>query len=288
MTHFTFDAIGTFWQIDVYDTLSPDQEAALRTYIIDRIAAFDMVYSRFRADSLVTSMSLHTGVFTMPDDAERLMSLYYDLYLKTNGLFTPLVGNILSDAGYDATYTLVQNKPLVVPPSWEETLEYKHPLVTMKKPAMLDFGAAGKGYLVDLIGELIESEGYRSYCIDAGGDILHRGDSPIRIGLENPTNIEQVIGIYPLANQSICGSAGNRRVWGNFTHIINPHTLTSPRTIAAVWVIADTALLADALATCLFFVSPDILNATYQYEYLIVYEDMSIATSEKYTGEIFT
>ena len=43
-----------------------------------------------------------------------------------------------------------------------------------------------------------------------------------------------------------------------------------------------------SLPTHLFFVSPDILNATYQYEYLIVYEDMSIATSEKYTGEIFT
>ena len=40
----------------------------------------------------------------------------------------------------------------------------------MKQAAMLDFGAAGKGYLVDIVGQVLENHGIKNYVIDAGGD----------------------------------------------------------------------------------------------------------------------
>ncbi len=286
MTQLNFEAIGTIWQIDILEDTSKEQEEILSSVIQDRIESFDKTYSRFRADSVVTTMSKEAGSFMLPDDAQLLLKVYYDLYKKTDGLFTPLIGNVISDAGYDATYSLKQKKELQTPLRWEDVLEYQAPSLVVKQPVILDFGAGGKGYLVDLVSKVIEERGISHYCIDAGGDILYKNTTPIRIGLENPEDTTQVIGVYELAGGSICGSAGNRRSWGTFTHIINPKTLTSPTDIIAVWVIADSAFIADALATCLFFVDADVLDE-YTFEYVRIHKDHSVDRSAGFTGEIF-
>ncbi|MDR3557970.1 MAG: FAD:protein FMN transferase [Candidatus Pacebacteria bacterium] len=283
---YDFDAIGTKWHIDIYDKLDESAGEKIRSNIMKRIDLFDQTYSRFRQDSLVTKMSREKGTFTLPPDAERMLSLYRELYLTTDGLFTPLIGGLISDAGYDAEYSLKQKKKLEKPPTWDEAMDYRHPDLMIKKPSLLDFGAAGKGYLVDLVGKVLEENGVKGYCIDAGGDILHKGKKPIRIGLENPMDANQVIGISMLGDGSICGSAGNRRKWKNFTHIINPMTLTSPTDIIAVWVAAGTALLADALASCLFFVPVSAL-AAYKFEYVLIHSDGSFEKSPGFQGEIF-
>ena len=288
MVQFNFKAIGTTWRIDISEKMFEAAETELFSVIQARIDLFDKAYSRFREDSLVTKMSKESGIFELPEDAELMMSLYHDLYTLTGGLFTPMVGNILSDAGYDAGYSLHQKKELDVAPVWDEVMSYEHLSLTIKKPILLDFGAAGKGYLVDIIGELLEKKGIHEFYIDASGDILHKGQKgPIRVGLEDPENAKRVVGVCELANASICGSAGNRRAWANFTHIINPLTLSSPTDIAAVWVVAETALVADALATCLFFVPAATLTDAYSFEYLIIKSDRSIEKSPGFKGELF-
>ncbi|MEN9614361.1 MAG: hypothetical protein RLZZ347_668 [Candidatus Parcubacteria bacterium] len=287
MTQFNFQAIGTTWQIDLYHTLSLEEERRVFACIQERIAVFDQAYSRFRSDSIVTRMSQQAGVYTLPDDAQLMLSVYADLYTRTGGLFTPLVGNMLADAGYDAQYSLRQKKALEMPPSWDEALEYQHPTLVIKKPILLDFGAGGKGYLVDLVGQVLEANGIFEYCVDAGGDMLHKNKTPLRVGLENPENTKEVFGVCSLKDASLCGSAGNRRAWGNFTHIINPHTKTSPRDIIAVWVVAQTALIADALTTCLFFVDAHVLTDAYIFEYLLIRSDHSIEKSLNFSAELF-
>ncbi len=287
MSQFNFEAIGTSWQIDIYQPLSGAEKSEILFKIKNRIEIFDKTYSRFREDSLVMKMSKESGTFLLPEDAEPMLSLYYDLYLKTDGLFTPLVGDILSDAGYDAKYSLKQKKELEKPPAWDEAINYQHPSINIKVPVILDFGAGGKGYLIDLVAKVLEENNISEYCIDAGGDIFHKGKTPIRVGLENPENTKEVVGVYTLQNGSICGSAGNRRAWGSFTHIINPQTLSSPKEILAVWVSSKTALLADALATCLFFVPARILTDAYKFEYMIVRSDHSMEKSPNFSDEVF-
>ncbi len=288
MIQYSFEAIGTTWIIDIYKDLSSSEKDRVLGLIKNRIDLFDIAYSRFRNDSLVTKMSKESGEFIVPDDAKAMMDVYRDLYERTGGLVTPLIGNIISDAGYDAQYSLKQKKTLEKAPAWDDVMEYHHPQLKIKKPIILDFGAAGKGYLVDLVGDVLEAEGITEYCIDAGGDILHKNKEVLRVGLENPLDKEQAVGVYNLKNESICGSAGNPRVWADFTHIINPKTLTSPKEILAVWVIAEKALIADALATCLFFVDAKSLADVYRFKYLIVRDDFSIEKSKDFQGEVFT
>lgn len=288
--HTQFDAIGTHWQIDIPDDRPQTAVHATLKRIHQRIAEFDQAYSRFRADSLVTTISKQAGRYRLPADSGPMMSLYQQLYHLTDGLVTPLVGQLLADAGYDAQYSLQVQRPLTPPPGWEETLVYQKPYLTTKKPVLLDFGAAGKGYLVDLVCELLEAEKICNYCVDAGGDIRYRAtdNTALRVGLENPSNTKQVIGISTLVNQSICGSAINRRAWGNFNHVMNPVTLQSVSSILATWVVADTTLIADAIATCLFFAPPEILSKEFLFSYLILKSDYSVEKSPNFPAELFT
>lgn len=284
-----FEAIGTRWKIDIFQPLSEEKKKEIFNKIQQRIEIFDKSYSRFRPDSLVTEMSLQEGTYRLPQDADALFFLYQKLYKLTNGLLTPLVGQLLVNAGYDANYSLEQQKSLKKPEEWDEVMEYSCPYLTIKKPVLLDFGAAGKGYLIDIVAKIFEEYGIYAYCIDAGGDIFYRNtsDECLRVGLEYPEDTSKAIGVVSIINQSICGSAGNRRAWGKFHHIMNPATLTSVQHILATWVVADTTMLADALTTCLFLVSPKKVVQEFDFEYLILYADRSIEKSDKFPAELF-
>lgn len=287
MTQFNFGAIGTKWQIDIYLPLALQEEKKIFDAITSRIDEFDKTYSRFRKDSLITAISINSGDYVLPSDAKEIFDLYYSLYLETGGLFTPFVGQILSDAGYDAEYSLKQKDILKSPPNWESMIDFEDPVLHVKKPVLLDFGAGGKGYLIDIVSGVIEKFGILEYCIDAGGDILRKGNGQMRIGLEDPEDTSKAVGVFNLGNGSLCGSAHNRRAWLDFTHIINPVTLSSPKNISAVWVYATSGILADSLATCLFFVNAINLKRKYNFEYLIMYNDRTTEKSDNFDAEIF-
>jgi thiamine biosynthesis lipoprotein len=139
----------------------------------------------------------------------------------------------------------------------------------------------------DIIGDLIEKQGIKKYCIDAGGDILYKGETPIKIGLENPENTQQVIGTIDITNQSICSSAGNRRAWDKYHHIISPHTLESPNEVLATWTLSNKTIVADAMATSLFFTPGQKLQKYYNFEYAVLYRDFSIEKSQNFKAEFF-
>lgn len=288
---FTFQALGTHWQIDI-ESLPPHQEGGfLLNEIKNRLEAFETLYSRFRPDSLVSRLAAVGGTVTLPPDAFPLLKLYEKIYTLTDGAVTPLIGQVLVDAGYDAAYSLTP-KEMRRPPRWEDILTVSPAELTLKQPAQLDFGALGKGYAIDIIAELIAAHGLRSFCVEAGGDMAYRSEKPddiLRVGLENPEDTTQVIGVANLITDlSICGSAGNRRSWGRFNHIINPHTLESPRHILAAWAIAKTTLLADALTSCLFFTPAEKLKTEFDFHYAIMYADHSVEQSSGFPGEFFT
>lgn len=285
---FQFDAIGTRWKIHIKDSLLKERESFILDSIGERIERYDKTYSRFRADSLVTRMSQKIGTFILPADSKELFSLYRKFYDITNGKVTPLIGDVLSAAGYDAEYSLTQTGLLETPVLWDEALWYESCSLVVRKPVRIDIGAGGKGHLVDIVGKLLENMNIVEYTIDAGGDIRTRSiENSLRVGLENPFDTSEVVGVAHIINQSICGSAGSRRTWGAFHHIIDPHTLTSPREIAAVWVIADTTFLADMLATALFFVSPELLSVHFSFEYVLLNSSMILRSSPDFPGEFF-
>ncbi len=290
---FKFGAIGTSWQIDIYNDITEKESNLIFEKIQKRIAVFDQCYSRFRDDSLVMKMAQADGgsfiSYEMPEDFSLMWKLYEKLERVTDGKMTPLIGQVLVDAGYDAEYSLIQKKELEVPPRLNEVAEFIDSKLILKKPLLLDFGAIGKGYLIDIVSEILEKEGISSYCVEAGGDMRYRNFSgeKVKVGLENPLNFQEVIGIIDILDQSLCGSSGSRRKWGRFHHIIDSRTLSSSSNILGVWVLADTTMLADALTTALFFISPEVLEREYNFEYLILHSDFSIDRSLKFNAKLY-
>ncbi len=287
--HLSFEAIGTQWVIDSPGLPEKCDLVQLEQAIHQRIDAFDALYSRFRSDSLVAEMSRTSGRYELPADAPILFQLYKKLYDLSEGAFTPLVGSVLEQAGYDAEYSLQEKPEKTTTKSWEECLQLTDTDITLLMPALLDFGAGGKGYLVDLVVEILKEFGLEEFCVDAGGDMMYctPTSSSIRVGLENPLHTGQVIGVLELHNASICSSAGNRRRWGEHHHIIDPHTQQSPKRIVGTWVTAQNALEADSLATALFLTSPEELEDHFLFEYLIMYDDSSVRKSRGFSGQLF-
>ncbi|WKZ24886.1 MAG: FAD:protein FMN transferase [Patescibacteria group bacterium] len=284
-----FSAIGTDWTIDLPSNLSAAEQSSLVEKLKDRLELFDFTYSRFRADSIITLWSKKAGQYPLPDDAGPLLALYEKVYSLTDGLVNPLIGKTIASAGYDANYSLRASSVLEETPSWEDVLSIDKDSITFKKPAILDLGAAGKGYAIDLLSDILTEHGLESFMINAGGDIFRKEetDSVVRVGLEDPQDSSKVIGVASLHNGSLCASAGNRRAWPGFHHIINPKTKKSPQDIIAVWVSAETAALADILATALFFCPPEKLKTTYDFEYVIIGKDRSVKYSTNFKGELF-
>lgn len=276
----SFEAIGTQWTIETVAQV----DDIVRKIIMRRIEEFDLTYSRFRDDSLVNEIAGKAGEYDFPADAEKLASLYYELYKATDGAVSPLVGNALVEAGYDKSYSL-QPGVIHTVPAWDEIMRWNGAHVSVRQPATLDFGAAGKGHLVDLIGEILERNGHAAYTIDASGDVRTRG-APEVIGLENPHDAESVIGTMRIENASLCASASNRRAWGKWHHIIDPRTGEPARDVVATWVMAANTLEADGLATALFFVHADNLKS-WDFQYVRLMADGRIEHSPGFVGELF-
>jgi thiamine biosynthesis lipoprotein len=281
---FAFEAIGTKWSIDIPHGIGLDSEQIMRD-IRTRVQAFEDEYSRFKEDSLVYTMYKKPGTYDLAPDAYPMLHLSEELYKLTGGKFTPIIGNVLEDAGYDKNYSL-KKKDLRDVPAFDSVVKYSKEKITVKDNVLLDFGACGKGYLVDIVAEILTRHKVISYCIDASGDILVKSDVPLRVGLENPNDPQQIIGVVDLANKSICASSGSRRKWHGLHHIVDPFTKTSPTNVIATWVIAETAIVADALATCLFLVEPQQL-ATFSFEYLLLRPDFTIVRSANFPAELY-
>lgn len=280
---FTFEAIGTQWVIETPVSL----DDALKTAISARIEKFDQTYSRFRSDSLVSEVAKQSGVFEFPQDSEVLVGFYETLYDATDGKVTPLIGRALAQSGYDADYSFVRHKVDDVP-RWDEVMAWQGSRLETSRPILLDFGAAGKGYLVDIIGELLKRSGVYEYVIDASGDIRHRGEEVDSIGLENPHDGSRVIGVMNLQNASLCASASNRRQWaGEMHHILDPDLRSPTRAIVATWVRAENTMMADGLATALFFTDGERLREKWDFEYVCLYANGKITHSHEFMGELF-
>ena len=290
-TTLQFEAIGTKWTIDVSGDFTDNDAQIIQSDVKKRIKLFDRTYSRFRSDSTVQQWRT-PGIYKLPLDAGPLFAFYKDLYDITDGLVTPFIGSVMEQAGYDADYSF-EPKTIETPKKWNDLIEIKGNEIHIKRPVVFDIGAAGKGYLIDILtSEIANTKNVTDVTIDAGGDIRNWAKSPsdaisLRVGLENPNNLSQVIAISSIVHQSICASSGSRRKWREFHHIINPKTHTSPTTIQATWVKADTAMVADGLATALYFVTPTKLSG-YTYEYAILNAEGVLSYSSNMLEEVFT
>jgi thiamine biosynthesis lipoprotein len=290
---FRFEAIGTQWEIETPAAL-PE---ALRRAIVQRSGDFEAAYSRFRPDSLVARMAAAPagGRFVFPDDADALFTLYDQLHAASAGALDPLVGRDLELLGYDPRYSLTpvstqarSKAQSAGRPVWARDVVRDGAALVTRRPLVLDVGAIGKGYLVDLVSELLCAAGVASFVVDAGGDMRHQGDTALRVGLEHPFAADLAVGVVTLRNQALCASATNRRAWGDgLHHILDARTGLPVGDVVATWVIAATTALADGLASALFFTDPLTLATRVDFAWVRMFADGRAQASANFEGKLF-
>ncbi|MEM6440726.1 MAG: FAD:protein FMN transferase [Pseudomonadota bacterium] len=148
------------------------------------------------------------------------------------------------------------------------TLEVGQGALRKRRPdAQIYLAAIGKGYGADRVGRALGALGLRDYMVEIGGDLYAAGRNPDglrwRIGIETPAL--GAPGLLKAVSASDMGlaSSGGYRNWlerdgKRFSHMIDPVTgRPVEHDTAAVTVLAENAMLADAWATALHVMGRD-------------------------------
>lgn len=293
-------ALGTGIIISSSKPISQRVQKRIRAFVEE----YESVLSRFRADSLVSRMARaeHGGEFEFPAWTQPLFVLYDEFYVATCGAFDVCVGADLLALGYDnsvqfvpeSTVSASENSGSVscswskyrrsLPVKWADiSRDDSGTTLHTNQPVQLDFGAAGKGYFVDLVTNILKDElGDDSlsdcdFLVNAGGDMracFSDEDYQIKVALENPFDTTQAVGVASIASGALCASSAARKRWkvkdancladnafeSNLiaTHLINALDGVPSQKLSASWAYipaktcAFPTAYADALATALF------------------------------------
>lgn len=284
-----FAAMGTQWEVKIWDDVENEIREQFRRHITESADQFEKIYSRFLPDSLIRRLSQQTGKKEVPQDLTRMLRICEALNEATEESFNPFVGHALEDLGYDQDYSLTPKETVRTVPNFDDAIEVNDDThITLKKEALIDLGALGKGYFTDRIAEYLESQNIKKYLVNGSGDIRCRAiDEPVRAGLEHPLDPTKVIGLTQISEGALCASSSNRRSWGNHNHELNALSPETKSPVLSTWVMCPNAALADALATCLFFATPEQLQEACDFEYLLLNEKMETKKSRDFIAELF-
>ena len=161
-------------------------------------------------------------------------------------------------------------------------INYKHIILNEQKQSIrftrpgvrIDLGGIAKGYAVDNAIAILKKCGIENGLVSAGGDskiIGTRNGRPWMMGIRHPRNRKAVMVTLPLSNTAISTSGDYERFFiedgKRYHHILRPATGESVSETWSVTVIAEDAVLTDALSTTLFVMEiKDALALIEQYK----------------------
>jgi thiamine biosynthesis lipoprotein len=136
-----------------------------------------------------------------------------------------------------------------------------------ERKVYIDLSAIAKGYGVDKVAELLESNGITAYLVEIGGELRARGLKPDnshwKIAIEAPVSGERKVQrIIEVKDVGIATSGDYRNYFEEngirFSHTIDPATgKPINHRLASVTVLAEDCAKADALATAMMVLGPD-------------------------------
>lgn len=116
----------------------------------------------------------------------------------------------------------------------------------------LDPSALVKGWAIQVAADRLQAEGFRNFCLSAGGDVVTRGlpepDQVWRIGVQHPREPSSIAAVLEAGELAVATSGTYERG----EHITDPHTGEPPHGLLSVTVCGPDLGTADALSTAVF------------------------------------
>ena len=268
------DTMGTRYRVLVTrfpETVSDNELADAieqRLYRIDRelmsTYAPDSELSRFNRAAVGPWMDVSVELADVMAQAQAVSEL-------TGGYFDVTVGPLVDRWGFGPVQEMADSARIPSDAEIEQLREqigYRYLQVSQQPPQLrklhdvsVDLSGIAKGFGADVIAGYLDSVGLESYFIEIGGELRIRGIKPDGsswvAAIEKPgQGVPEVHDIIVIDGQSvaIAGSGDYRNFFEQdgvrFSHEIDPFTgRPVSHDLAAVYVITDTAIMADALAT---------------------------------------
>ena len=237
--------------------------------------------TRFQADSELMRLCAQVDV-TVAVSAILFEAVQFALLVaeETGGAFDPAVGRRMEALGFDREHrsgeVIRSSHVLDSLASYRDVrLDPVARTITLLRPLTLDLGAVAKGLAVDAAARELVS--FEDFAIDAGGDLFLGGvnaeGAAWSVGIRHPRHDGEVLETLHVSNVAVCTSGDYERG----SHILDARTGESAGRVVSASVIAESAMMADALATAAFALGAhegiEFLNRL-QVEGLIVTADM--------------
>lgn len=264
--------------------------------------------SRFRSDSELTQLNDAAGTpFIASPLLYEVVSEAVKYHFKTDGLFNPFLGKVLTEAGYrDSFETLETNEPaftnahaatqpiqnVATPPT--PPAPQLNPInrsITLALGSALDLGGIAKGWSAEKLALRLQDEGVDQGVVDAGGDIMLWGEVPRLIAVADPLAPDKDIATIQIEYRAgIATSSRLKRKWtaadGSVRHhILDPRTLLSGHSdLVQVTVICPTLTEAEVYAKCALLLGSEkgvswLEQHVPEYTLIGIQEDRSIITA---------
>lgn len=282
--------------MDTYNTLSADADPAVLTAAVQRLNELERVFSRNREDATLYQLN-EAGAAetaTLPLELQELLKQSQLLCEETKGAFDPTLGVLVDLWDVRAEQPSVPQEAEIVEARKHcgiETLSLDDKQVILQDGMQLDLGAIAKGYVTDLLVEQLRADGVKHALLSLGGNVYALGDKngkPFQIGLADPKNPSKLLGKLLLQNRAVVTSGDYQRYFEadgkRYHHIVDPKTgHPADSGLAAVTVVAQSALLADAYSTALFVMGQEeglrLVEADERLEAVFVTRDGTVTCS---------
>ena len=258
-------AMGTLVTIELVDANHAGADAAIER-AFGWFHEIETRCTRFRPTSELMLLAARPGV-DVPVSPILYEAVRFALLVaeESGGAFDPTMGQRMEERGFNREHrtgdTIHSARPAANASFRDVELDPDRRTITLHRSLTLDLGAVAKGLAVDAAAK--ELAPFRDFAINAGGDLYLGGcnarGEPWSVGIRHPRREHELIHSVRVSNQAVCTSGDYERrspagVDGH--HILDPRTGASAEAIASATVVADGAMLADALATAAFVLGP--------------------------------
>ena len=145
-------------------------------------------------------------------------------------------------------------------------LDERKSTVFLKKTGVrIGLKGIAQGYAADKAAYVLQRKGLNNFIVSAGGDLMIMGrkkDKNWNVGIQDPFFPDTYLGTLPVSNKAVVTSGDYERgFWINdkyYHHIIDTKTGNPASECHQVTIIADYATYADALATGIFVLGPNV------------------------------
>ena len=271
---FTGQTMGTSYHITVVTDAGrfPD---GVEDAVAQLLARLDQSMSTYKPDSELNTLNrLAIGEeLSISIDLWQVLQGVQHIHALTLGAFDPTVGPLVDLWGFgpkdtdDKVPSQLEINTLLPKVDLGQLRLVNDNRVSKLADIDLDLSAIAKGYAAQQVAALLRAQGFSNFLVEVGGELQlaghNRKGSPWRIAIEAPSllqgGVEKVIAVTDVG-VATSGDYRNyfEREGVRYSHTIDPRT-GKPIThnLASVTVLADTAGVADALATAFMVMGAD-------------------------------